>query len=314
VTDFDEPTVLSAPSEVLGMVPYLLGFHPADSIITVLLKPGGRVIGCSRHSLHLPPQEIIDDLRAVIGERGITALVVAGYGPPSARAAVTGVSDALHRDLPVHGRLLVSDGRCYCLREGCGCLPEGGIAFDAHSTAYAAQAAVDGQVALPTREDVVTLAAPDSGAQHRVQAAIDQLPPWRMCTLAELMGVAQRGGRLDDRQVAELAEMLRCGPDGHDAWQATGGSMWQRDLWLDVTRRVPDAYVARPAALAAWCAWRRGEETVAQAAIDRILDAGSFDLVAAITMLLLENHADPDRIPWPMPAGSLLPDPGQQGW
>jgi hypothetical protein len=314
VHDSRKPTWLSGPVEVLGAVPYLLGFHPTDSIVTVLLQRGGRVVGGSRHSLCLPHQQIVDDVRTVISQRGITALVVVGYGPPSTRAAVNAVGEALHRDLPVPGRFLVSGGRCYCLRKGCGCLPEEGLAFDPQSTAYAAQAAVDGQVALPSRDAVVALAAADVVAQQQVQAALDSLPPWRMSTLAELMDAAQQGRRLDDQQMAELATMLREGPDRDDAWQATGGDMWQRDLWLDVTRRVPDAYVARPAALAAWCAWRRGEHTVAHAAIDRILDAGGMDMLAVIIMQLLENNVDPQRIPWPLSAGVALPNLGEPEW
>jgi hypothetical protein len=47
--------------------------------------------------------------------------------------------------------------------------------------------------------------------------------------------------------------------------------MWQRDLWLDVTRRVPEQYVAAPAALAAWCCWLRGECTLALAAVQRVV-------------------------------------------
>jgi len=309
MTDFDAPIRLYSAADGLGIVPYLIGFHPQDSVVTLLLHPGGRVIGCVRHDIDAPVAHIVAELRQLIPQKNITALAIVGYGPMSERGTLTQIIDTLNADLPVTGQLLVSGHRYHCLRPGCDCTPADGTPFDPTATAAAATATMQGKVALPSRDDLLALTDPDPAAQQRTRAAIDRLPGDNGApVVTELMGLAQRGIRLDDEQMAELAVALRHGPQREQAWLATDGQTWQRDLWLDVTRRVPDSHVTRPAALAAWCAWRRGEETLALAALRRVQSADGLDLLAQLTLLLVREHFDPRDLPWPLPAGTSLAD------
>jgi hypothetical protein len=308
VTDSDAPIKVYSTVDSLGLVPYLLGFHPQDSVVAMLLHEGGRVDCCCRYDIAAPAAHVVTELREVILQRDIASVAIVGYGPMSARALVTQIIDTLNADLPVTGRILVSGGRYYCLRAGCDCTPDEGTPFDPRATAGAAIATMQGKVALPTRDDLLALTNPDPAAQQRTRAAINRLSASSRPVVAELMGLAEQGIRLDDEQIAALAVALRAGPERELAWRATDGEMWQRDLWLDVTRRVPDSHVNRPAALAAWCAWRRGEGTLALAAVCRIQRHQGLDLLAQLSLMLVREHVDPRQFPWPLPAGASLAD------
>jgi hypothetical protein len=200
------------------------------------------------------------------------AIVVVGYGPGSARHTIidiaTELTDKVRRVRP----LLVADGQRFCLEPGCTCPAVDGVDFDPTASRIAAQSAMHGLVALPSRADLIALVGPDRAAQAATQAAMpapEQVLVTGGPALRSLMDQAKGGERLTDRQVAHLAAILTVRPIRDAAWLATTDHMWQRDLWLDVTRRVSDAYVTAPASLAAWCTWLRGEETLALAATSR---------------------------------------------
>ncbi len=73
-------------------------------------------------------------------------------------------------------------------------------------------------------------------------------------------------------------------------------------LWTDVVRRVPDAGIADPATLLAWCAWQKGNGALANLAIDRALEATPGYSMAslvreALSAGLLPAAAVPPRTP-----------------
>ncbi len=82
-------------------------------------------------------------------------------------------------------------------------------------------------------------------------------------------------------------------------WGRADGRIWQRDLWLDLTRRVPQAYVTAPANLAAWCAWRLGNMVLAGAALNRAAQASPGDPMTQIITQLVQAVKPPHEITWP---------------
>src|SRR5690606_22288696 len=57
------------------------------------------------------------------------------------------------------------------------------------------------------------------------------------------------------------------------AWEAIRTEQPHLRLWSDVTRRVEPSLAAAPASLLAFTAWRRGDGTLAQLALERALAA-----------------------------------------
>ncbi|MDP9792602.1 hypothetical protein J2S43_001114 [Catenuloplanes nepalensis] len=274
--------VIRTPADMLGMVPYLLGFHPSDSLVALMLDAGHRARGAARADLGTPADVIIDDLAKAAAYRNADTVIVVGYGPQSARGQIGQVTVALAERIRSVYSLLVADGRYYCLSPHCTCTARTGLPIDPAATAVAALATVDGLTALPSRDAVIAQVQPDPAAQTAISAAMsspasadrpDRASLQSIQDLRALLDRAETGIRLSDGQVAGLAQALMLPPVRDLAWQATSGLMWQRNLWLDVTRRVPDQYVAAPAALAAWCCWLRGESTLARAAAQRAVAA-----------------------------------------
>ena len=268
---------LRTPSDVLGMIPYLLGFHPEDSLVLVLIGTDRQLLGTMRVDLAAPPSVAVARLKPVVGRHAEVSVVVVGYGPLTATGLTRTAAEAIAQTVPVLGVHFVSVGYRFCLTSGCGCPAAGGVLFDARETAVAAQSTVAGLVALPSRDALIALAAPDPAAQEAVAAEIRTLPPKgrpSKVALRDMLDQAALDVGLSDEQVARLLVMLPDRRVREAVWlAATSDRVWQRDLWLDITRRVPDDHAAAPAFLAAWCAWLRGEDPLAHAAARRALAA-----------------------------------------
>jgi Domain of unknown function (DUF4192) len=122
---------LTSPQELLAVVPYLLGFNPTNSIVTMCLR--NNRLGLTQR-LDLPrPQDALDVAQALlptlVNEHPDSVILIgyedcAGDSLPALEALTT----ALHsHSMPVHDRLVVRDGRWRsldCHSPNC-CPPEG---------------------------------------------------------------------------------------------------------------------------------------------------------------------------------------------
>ncbi|GAA1415358.1 DUF4192 domain-containing protein [Catellatospora coxensis] len=329
----DTPTyTISERADLLGYVPYLLGFHPADSV--VVLGLADRRIGvAARADLGQPRPETVRRLSRLLtaagrGSAAITSVVLVGYGPDPAAADVTrSVANALDaRGYHVREVLLHAGERYRCLQ--CDdCTPPGGAPFDPSSTAAAAIATYEGLVAQPDRATVERLVQPVGGlaaiamaqavgrAEQRLaalvhdagrddsgeRAADERLVRAGAVAVEDALRVAEGGGRLDDDAAAWLTVLLldlRC---RDHAWQLTDTEPWQLDLWLDLTRRGEPALLAPIASLLAWCAWRSGNGVLAGAAVRRALLADPAYTLAHLLSEALDQAVPPGSVgPWPV--------------
>ncbi len=309
MSDADAPYVARTMTDALGAVPYLLGYHPSnDSVVALYLGADKRVQVVACADLALPATDIADQFGEVAAREQTAVMVVAGYGPRSAARTVDDVAGLLALHVPAVFPVLVTDGRYFCARSGCACTASAGVAFDPKATSAAAQFTVQGLVALPSREDMLALVEPDPAAQSAVETAIAALtgnPHAARPPLTALLEVAESGGRLTDEQVAHLAMLLTARDERDAAWLATSDKVWQRDLWLDVTRRVPSSLVAAPAALAAWTTWMRGEDPLALAATQRALAASPRDTMAKLIALSIKSGVSARTILQKWPAETL---------
>ncbi|MFC0029810.1 DUF4192 domain-containing protein [Micromonospora chaiyaphumensis] len=165
-----------SPADLVAAVPYLLGFHPADSVVVVAMR-GRRVVFAARGDLPEPgsdPGAAARHLAEVVARQGTDAATVLGYGPAArVTGTVEAVGDALDRaGLLVLDALRVTDGRWWsylCAEPAC-CPPEG-TRYDPAASQVSAAAVFAGQVALPDRAALAAQVGPIGGpvrlAMHR---------------------------------------------------------------------------------------------------------------------------------------------------
>lgn len=219
---------LAGPGELIDSIPYLLGFHPRDSLVLVGLgsSPGGRervgvsarldladlvvdpgIVGrcaaaLARSGAH-SAVVLIYDGEAAAGMADAAAARGVGEWAPAAmpwRAVVDEVGDALgEARLEVRDALLVGDGNWWsylCLDPSC-CPPEGSRRSGPGSRAAAA-AAYAGLSAVSGREQLEALLTP---------APDDALE--RMASLVEVAEGAEFQAVLADRQASHRRSVIR---------------------------------------------------------------------------------------------------------
>jgi hypothetical protein len=317
---------LRSPADLLAAVPYLLGFHPSDSVVLVALR-GKRVIFQGRVDIPDPDEveSLVPYLAEIAARQHPTGVTLIGYGPLE---RVVGMLDALGgavtaAGIPVLDVLRVHDGRYWSML--CSeptCCPPDGVEFDVAATAVAAAATYEGLVALPDRAALAASLAPVPGAgiEPELAAARERLAG----SIAGSSGGARRrraaarvavrealdryaaGGRLDDDELAWLAVLLTDEAARDDAWQrvlAVAPIPEHQVMWTDVVRRVPRGYVAAPATLLALSAWRAGNGSLADVAAQRALDASPGYGLAEVVREALRAGVPPSAFePVPEPA------------
>jgi hypothetical protein len=233
---------------------------------------------------------------------GTTSVVLVGYGPQTTRPAIAAIAEVLTLMTPVTGRYLYDDGRFFCLTPHCDCTPATGVQVDPRSTVTAAKLAVAGLTVAPSASSLQSFVAADPGAQADTQTALNRLGAGYTLTEADLIrliGQAESGHPLTADDVAQLAAALQDRRLLIAAWRHTGDQVWQCNLWFDVARRSPDDYAAAPANLAAWSAWRRGEDALASAAHDQARTLAPGNGITKLIGWLLGAHIPAHHVPWP---------------
>ncbi|MEV6374840.1 DUF4192 domain-containing protein [Micromonospora musae] len=319
----DHPARLSVTSisDLLAVVPYLLGFHPADSLVTIGLT-GQRIAVAARGDL--PERATIPDWvpgavrqhLALLRNVDATTAILIGYGPAT---AVTPVVDAITPHLDAAGitildTLRVTDGRYHSYQcQDPQCCPPDGVPFDAHHSPTAVHAIVAGQTALPDRAALVASLAPTGGAG----AAVASRKAQERALAAQMSGgraALIRAGRkatddafaryagnavLTDDEVAWLAVLLADVAVRDQAGEAGGTEPWRLAMWTDITRRADPAYAAAPATLLALTAWRLGQGTLAAVALDRALAADPHYRLARLIDTAMRHGVPPTALDGP---------------
>jgi Domain of unknown function (DUF4192) len=171
------PTLsLRAPADLLAAVPYLFGFHPADSVVLVGLDDR-RVAFQARADLVTPAAPVAEQLAEVLVRQGLRQALIIGYGPaaradPMVRALIAELARA---GVVTREALRVAGGRYWsytCTVPEC-CPPDGNP-YTLDASAVAAQATVAGMVALPSRDALRERFAPVEGAERESMARATQ--------------------------------------------------------------------------------------------------------------------------------------------
>ncbi|MER6948787.1 DUF4192 domain-containing protein [Nonomuraea sp. NPDC000554] len=283
---------LSSPADVLAAVPYLVGFHPDDSLIVIGLAEGEARVA-TRWNLPLPPGALAP-LAPLFDREGITQAVVVGYGPGE---RVTPAVDearllAARAEVEVEEALRAHEGRYWSYVCGLArCCPPEGTPYDVATSHVAAEATVRGLVALPDRQTLERTIAPASGpvrlAMRRataeavadIRATLAAAPDTDafatdfvtdgLARVRTALASHASGGRLDDGEAAKLGLDLAIIRIRDEAWTLTDES--HVPFWKDLTRRLEPRFIPPVASLLAMASWRGGDSILATIALDRAL-------------------------------------------
>ncbi|MFB6981282.1 DUF4192 domain-containing protein [Streptomyces scopuliridis] len=241
----EQQITLRSPAELADALPYLLGFHPTDSIVMVALQGdrgrfGGRLrLGIPRSPKEWPP--VADQLAECLIEgserRGGRPEGIVVFLCQDPRAGETGrqVMERLRPlaqrlrtacgslDVPVHEALCISDGRfwSYCCPDVRCCPPEGtGLALPGTSVMAAAAAYAGVQVRGSLREMEARLEPWRTPAAKEQERALDDagaaLVP-RILSGGSRERVGEDTLRLARALIGRLKETPGGGPAGTDA-------------------------------------------------------------------------------------------------
>ncbi|AGL21660.1 DUF4192 domain-containing protein [Actinoplanes sp. N902-109] len=289
-------------SELLSVVPFLIGFHPDDSLV-VVATDGSMVMFAFRTDLPAVGADDLDALAPVLQLARLTIphrpdeVILLGYGEGvRVTPALQRLSTVLTRaGITVVEELRITGGRYWSYTcDNLICCPAEGKLCPSPNSVLAAEATFAGAVALRNRKEFEAQLAPVTGEQRAAMAEAGARASSRLRALGGDTGrdrperLVQRAGRaavrsaekcagqgtgLTDDEVAWLVLLLQYGTVRDYAWMRIGTESRHVALWAEVVRRADPTYVAPAASLLAFAAWRAGEGPLASVAIERALAA-----------------------------------------
>lgn len=275
------------PDDLLAIIPYTIGFHPEEDIVTVFIK-SGRVKLTTRTDI--PPESASDDLAnwidALAKREGAEALALVAYSdaPLPAQRLLTRLMDRLgdHHDLT--DVLYVGHGRWWSLTCGEECCPLAGSPYDLTSHPISAAAVLAGLGVRASRRELEALVSgPAEADLERLSALAEVLRTElersdKSVAAAELL-VSTMDRALADPAVLDEKNSMLLGLLVADvlvrdvAWAQISPSDAEEhvQLWARVVWQVPPALAAAPLCLLGIAAWVAGHGALLNCCCERVL-------------------------------------------
>ena len=215
---------LRGPADIITVLPYHLGYRPADSLVLVLLD-GARIGMVARIDLPPPsvdPMEVADELLPFVMRERPDRAVIVGFEtwPGHSEAVSVALRDGLVEvGIDTVERLLVRDGRWWGLDCDGGCCPPDGELLPSDDR-------------VPAVSDYVALGRfPAASRRHlaeRLAYTRDPVQDARCAALIPELGASRRSARARHRRRRRVLEawgrILRPGPaDGLGGLSGAGG-------------------------------------------------------------------------------------------
>jgi hypothetical protein len=277
--------ILSRPGDILGVVPYLVGFHPEESVVAVMLR-SGRVVLTIR--VDVPPPSGAADLAAQIARLVVQHctehLVLIGY---SVNPQVRELLKEMAWELTPSGLqdvLFVDGRRWWSLMCASGCCPSDGQPYDPRSSPVAAQAVYAGLAARPDRQALeadVSGPAEDqypelSRLVEKESPYIDGLASTARCDLMRTIIVASLAQEVppDDPTCTRLGLLAREVKVRDVAWAMISrkDAEQHRRVWAHVVARTVPPLEAAPLCLLGFSAWICGDGAMMNCCVQRASD------------------------------------------
>ena len=291
-------TTLTSPHDLLAAIPFLIGYHPIDSLVLVSIKDD--CVGMAMR-IDFPIEQSDDhfDLCAshITADEADGALIVAYQ--PSGRsdgdAVLAQTTAALSRaGIAIYESILIADGsfRSVLCHDAICCPIEGRPVPPLDSSRVAAESVSAGHpmpfasfadLGASVRSNLLAneeqwLERVQKSAVNPADAQINDLQRDGATAVIDLANdfiahgistdqdlIAHVLGRLSDIQVRDFAL------GSHDADSAVG----YRTMWMHLLRSAPPGFVAPVASLAAAIAYESGDGALARAALDRAFADGA---------------------------------------
>jgi len=295
-------TTLTSPHDLIAAIPFLIGYHPVDSLVVVSIKEN--CIGMAMrvdYPIDLPTAAY-DLLASHLQREGSTGALLVAYVPSGRSDGESVLSDlaaALHRiDLKVDESLLIQDGRYRStMCSDVQCCPSNGRDVPAIDSSRIAMEHVVAGRAMPfanleaLTESISALVIADDEkwiarvSKFAVPEKSDDLTKLQRdgaTAVIDLAGefalgrggedlelVARVIGRLSDIQVRDFALGTHTEEDIDNFFL----------MWRHLMRMAPAGYVAPIASLFAALAYESGDGALAHRALDRALaDTNGYSL------------------------------------
>jgi hypothetical protein len=321
------PTLrISGPADLLQAVPYLLGFHPSESLVLIGLAGGRLVVTVRADLVDLAEPSVLSDALDAMHRGGMQELVGVVYdnqatvGPVPWSGLAQALADECERmDCDLTDVLRVAGGRWWSY--GCDvpeCCPSEGTVLPETPSSFVAAATYAGMVALPDRECLSTQLEP---LADEVRAGLE--PTIAECETAAVRAVLDgTGARLDrsvkraifaaaravdrsaqdvtlsDVDVARFAVALSSIGMRDSVWMAIDDERIDgRALWREIARRVPSPYDASALFLYGWASWRAGNGALAGMAGARAIESDPGYSAADLLLAALARGLDPRAVP-----------------
>lgn len=297
------------PADLLAMVPYLLGFHPEDSVVMMTVGAADTPVHARQDLPELPDEVplLVEDLLTVALRAGLRKVAVVVYS--SDEVIADAVADPLLTSLESAAVEVMiamrADGeRWYCLGAYAGRFPPDGTPYDLSRHPITLEAVVDGRLVHASRDALRdSLVGDDPDEVDRVADAVDAAGERLLRAEASRPHLVQEGRwvqhrvrrflrdgqRLDSHDVGRLVVAIAAVEVRDVAWAQIGHDDARRhvDLWSDVVRRCPHDALAAPAALLAFAAWLAGDGALAWCAVERSQEAEpGYSLAGLVTQAL----------------------------
>ncbi|KIH96982.1 hypothetical protein LP52_22070 [Streptomonospora alba] len=297
---------LSGPSDILAAVPYIVGYHPRDTLVVLGLRgdtPRLHATFCRE----LAPADAdtdcdaaADRLAAALLDEECSVALAVGYGPAAeVTRQVDAVRSAAERaGIAVREALRAADGRYWSyVCDSPGCCPPEGVPYDPSVSAVAATAVANGLRAWPNRDSLRDHLAPVGGTRRALMRAATRAAEERGARLRgsgpprgrdaygprfrvegaravrDAVAAAERDELPEDPgRIAWLGVLLGCIRVRDEAWTLIDperAPSHQR-LWRHVLRHAEPAYRPAPGSLLAVSAWARQDTALAEAALERV--------------------------------------------
>jgi len=288
-------TIVKTPHDLLAAVPFLIGYHPSDSLVLISVKSDALEMAMRIDFPINPPTGAYQLLAGHLQRDDAEAALIVAYEPKDNRSGeevLANVAAAISDlEIPIRELMLVRDGRwrsMLCDDLSC-CPPEGNEITDFRNSRITAEQVANGKV-LPfldseglTHSIAPTIFArdinwnaqvigfridPDANNLNELQRdgaesvllLADFYVQQGFCKDYDL--IARVLGRLTDVQVRDFA--LGCHTD------QTLNAYWT--MWRDLLRIAPPKFVAPVASLFAAIAYENGEGAFAHRALDRAIE------------------------------------------
>ncbi|MDS1271082.1 DUF4192 domain-containing protein [Lipingzhangella sp. LS1_29] len=321
---------LTGPSDLLAAVPYLLGFHPRDSLVLVgIARQGSRQTICCSARCDLPTVAAEAPATAAIVTQPIHAanaafVVLVGYGPAH---RVTPCVDAVQQAVAARGvelreALRFTEGRYWSYTCTGTCCPATGMPFDPQNSLIPTQMVAAGFVAYADRSQLDSVLDPVTGprraamseATHRLEGEPPEEEHLRTAGTESVRAAAAAAdhGALpqDPAELAWLCLAVRDTRVRDEAWLRIRpeNAEAQLHLWQWILRNAEPRYRVAPGALAAFAAWQSGRGALANLALDRVLGADPNYPMALLLRRALQCGLPPQRwatvVPEQCPGGT----------